>query len=79
LAARTGATIVPIGIGNSDLAMPKGSTIPKPLKIRVVVGSPMAPPERSSAGRVSRSKVHATTTALQGEIQAVYDQARLDA
>ena len=31
LAARTGAPIVPIGIGNSDVAMPKGQRIPKPL------------------------------------------------
>ena len=31
LSARTGAPIVPIGIGGSDLAMPKGSDVPKPL------------------------------------------------
>ena len=30
LSARTGAPIVPIGIGGSDLSMPKGSAIPKP-------------------------------------------------
>ena len=38
LSARTGAPIVPIGIGGSDLAMPKGSTIPKPYTIHVVIG-----------------------------------------
>jgi len=78
LAARTGACIVPIGIANSDKAMPKGSTIPKPVTIRVVVGPALPPPERSSAGRVSRSKVHQTTEALQRQIQAAYDRARLE-
>ncbi len=38
LSARTGAPIVPIGIAGSDLAMPKGSNVPKPYTIDVVVG-----------------------------------------
>ena len=79
LAARTGARIVPIGIGGSDRSMPKGSKIPKPIKITVVVGEPIDPPERSEAGRVARSKVHTTTEALRTGIQAVYDQARREA
>jgi 1-acyl-sn-glycerol-3-phosphate acyltransferase len=76
LAARTGATIVPLGIGNSDQSMPKGSRIPKPLRIRLVVGEPIPPPERSESGRVSRSKVHATSEALRRGIQEAYDLAR---
>jgi len=76
LAARTGARIVPIGIGNSDRAMQKGQKIPKPLPITVVVGEPLAPPERSDSGRVSRTKVHQTTEELRRRIQAVYDRAR---
>ena len=76
LAARTGAPIVPIGIGGSDLAMPKGRTIPKPLRIQVVVGEPMAAPERNQGGRVARSRVHAATEELAERIQSVYDQAR---
>ena len=76
LAARTGAQIVPLGIGNSDNAMPKGRTIPKPLRITLVVGDPLPPPERTEGGRVARSKVHATTDALREAVQAVYDQAR---
>jgi 1-acyl-sn-glycerol-3-phosphate acyltransferase len=76
LAARTGAQIVPIGIGNSDRAMPKGQTIPKPLRITVVVGEPLPAPERSGSGRVSRTRVHETTEALRQRIQVVYDRAR---
>lgn len=78
LAARTGAPIVPIGIGGSDVSMPKGRRIPRPLRIRVVVGEPVAPPARSEGGRVSRSTVHAKTVELQEAIQAVYDTARRD-
>jgi 1-acyl-sn-glycerol-3-phosphate acyltransferase len=76
LSARTGAPIVPIGIGGSDLAMPKGSTLPKPRTIQVVVGPALAPPRRTGGGRVSRSAVHATTQALVPALQAVYDEAR---
>ena len=76
LAARTGACIVPIGIGNSDRAMAKGQRIPKPLTITVEVGEAMAPPERAASGRVSRSKVRRATEELQGRIQAAYDRAR---
>ena len=62
LSARTGAPIVPIGIGGSDLAMPKGSTIPKPLTIQVVIGPrhPAAGPNRGRArvplGRARRHR-----------------------
>jgi 1-acyl-sn-glycerol-3-phosphate acyltransferase len=76
LSARTGAPIVPIGIGGSDLAMPKGKTIPKPLTIQVVIGPAIPPPPRTGGGRVSRSSVHAATDDLVVKLQAVYDEAR---
>jgi 1-acyl-sn-glycerol-3-phosphate acyltransferase len=47
LSARTGAPIVPIGIGGSDLAMPKGSAVPKPYTIQVVIGPAIPPPPRT--------------------------------
>ncbi len=76
LSARTGAPIVPIGIGGSDLAMPKGSTVPKPYTIQVVIGPAIPPPPRTEGGRVSRSAVRAATKALVPRLQAVYDEAR---
>jgi 1-acyl-sn-glycerol-3-phosphate acyltransferase len=78
LAARTGAPIIPIGIGGSDVAMPKGRRIPKPVRTRVVVGEPLAPPARTETGRVPRSHIHGTTEALREAIQSVYDEARRD-
>jgi 1-acyl-sn-glycerol-3-phosphate acyltransferase len=76
LSARTGAPIVPIGIGGSDQAMPKGSAIPKPRTIQVVIGPAIPPPPRTGGGRVSRSSVRAATEALVPKLQAVYDEAR---
>jgi 1-acyl-sn-glycerol-3-phosphate acyltransferase len=76
LSARTGAPIVPIGIGGSDLSMPKGSAIPKPFTIQVVIGPALAPPARTGGGRVSRSAVHATSEELVGQLQAVYDESK---
>ena len=76
LSARTGAPIVPIGIGGSDVAMPKGKTIPSPRTIQVVVGPAIPPPPRTGGGRVSRSAVHAATEALVPRLQEVYDDAR---
>ena len=76
LAARTGAPIIPVGIGGSDVAMPKGSRVPRPMRIELVVGAPVAAPERSVAGRVPRSTVHATTEALRRAVQESYDEAR---
>jgi 1-acyl-sn-glycerol-3-phosphate acyltransferase len=76
LSARTGAPIVPIGIGASDLAMPKGKAIPKPYTIQIVVGPAIPPPARTGGGRVSRSAVHAATEDLVGQLQTVYDEAK---
>ncbi len=76
LSARTGAPIVPIGIGGSDLAMPRGSAVPKPYTIQIVIGPPIPAPDRTQGGRVSRSAVRAATEALVPALQAVYDEAR---
>lgn len=75
LAARTGAPLVPVGIAGSDVSMPKGQRIPRPMRIDVVAGAPVPPPPRNASGRVPRSTVHATTEALRAAIQAAYDEA----
>ena len=38
LAARTGATVVPVGIGGSASVMPKGTKVPRPRHIHLEVG-----------------------------------------
>lgn len=70
VAARTGAVVVPVGIGGSDRAMPKGAKFPRPARIRIVVGTPIAPP--LSEGRVARSAVSAKSEELRIELERVY-------
>jgi 1-acyl-sn-glycerol-3-phosphate acyltransferase len=75
LAARTGATIVPVGIGGTMSVMPKGTRYPRPSKVHLIVGEPLAAPARSAAGRVPRSQVHKLTEDLRVSIQHLYQRA----
>jgi 1-acyl-sn-glycerol-3-phosphate acyltransferase len=75
LAARTGATIVPVGIGGTMSVMPKGTRYPRPSKVHMIVGQPLAAPARSAAGRVPRSQVHKLTEDLRASIQDLYQRA----
>ena len=72
VAARTGAVVVPVGIGGSDRAMPKGARIPHPARVRIVVGRPITPP--SSEGRVARSLLSAKSEELRVELERVYHE-----
>ncbi len=74
LAARTGATVVPVGIGGSASVMPKGKRLPRPRHIHLVVGRPIAPPARTGGGRVSRSTIHRLTEELTASLQDLYDR-----
>ena len=74
LAARTGATVVPVGIGGSASVMPKGTKVPRPRHIHLEVGEPIAPPERSGSGRVPRSRIHQLTGELNASLQGLYDR-----
>ncbi len=72
VAARTGALVVPVGIGGSEKAMPLGAKFPRFAKIRIVIGKPITPP--SSQGRIARSSVSAKSEELRAELEAVYRQ-----
>lgn len=78
LALRTGAPIVPVGIGGSEGALPKGSKRPRRVKVHMVVGSPIRP-EASGGTRVHRSDVAALTGRLQAELQSLFDRAQAGA
>jgi 1-acyl-sn-glycerol-3-phosphate acyltransferase len=75
LAARTGAPIVPVGISETDRALPRGSKRPRPVRSRVVVGPAVPAPQARDGARVPRSEITATTEALRIGLQAAYDQA----
>jgi 1-acyl-sn-glycerol-3-phosphate acyltransferase len=70
MAARTGACVVPIGIGGTDDVMPIRSKVPLPSKVRIVVGDALVVAKEQ--GRVSRAVVKAKSDELRSALQGVY-------
>jgi 1-acyl-sn-glycerol-3-phosphate acyltransferase len=77
VAARAGVPIIPVGIGGSEAAMPKGRNFIRPVKIHIVVGKPIAPPPKRESGRVSRKSVRVATDDLREILQDLYDRAQV--
>lgn len=77
LSCRTGAPIVPVGIGGSERAMPKGAKMVRPVKVHMIVGEPIHPP--GPPGRATRRAVHELTERLRQELQVLFDRARVKA
>lgn len=75
LSCSTGAPILPVGIGGSEAAMPKGARMVRPKQITVVVGEPMWPPEQTGERRVPRRAVREMTDQLSSRIQELFDEA----
>jgi 1-acyl-sn-glycerol-3-phosphate acyltransferase len=78
LAGKLQVPIVPVGIGGSEGAMPKGSRGIRPVKISIVVGAPIAPPVPTESGRVGRKGVRAVTDQLRERIQQLFDEAQAE-
>jgi 1-acyl-sn-glycerol-3-phosphate acyltransferase len=76
IACRQQVPILPIGLGGTEAAMPKGSRFPPPRQLTIVVGKPIYPPPPTSRGRVSRHAVKDLTAQLSAEIQLLFDEAQ---
>jgi 1-acyl-sn-glycerol-3-phosphate acyltransferase len=72
IASRTGATVVPVGISGTDRALPDGAKFPRPVKVHVVVGAPIAPLEQE--GRASRSAIAHKTEELRQALEDTYQE-----
>jgi len=72
VAARTGATVVPVGIGGSERAMPHGAKFPRPTKIRIIVGEPIATRPSEEGG--ARSVVTAKSEELRVALERLYHE-----
>jgi cytidylate kinase len=76
--SRTGVPIIPVGIGGSEAAMPKGAKVIKPQKVRVVVGEPLRAGTESGS-KARRAAVRARTAELHGVLQELFDEAQRQA
>ena len=76
VALRTGTPIVPVGIGGSEPAMPKGAKMIRPVPVRMVVGSPIEVTKPAPGERVSRRSVRELTERLTKELQGLFDEAQ---
>ena len=76
LSAKTGAPVVPLGIGGSQKVMPIGKIMPRPHRIRMILGEPMPPPETGKSARASRETRDAFTKNLSDKLQALFDEAQ---
>jgi 1-acyl-sn-glycerol-3-phosphate acyltransferase len=77
VAVRANVPIVPLGIGGSEKAMPKGAKWPRPARIAVAVGRPIWPPPAGDGERVPRRVVQELTDRLHAELQEVFDTAQV--
>jgi 1-acyl-sn-glycerol-3-phosphate acyltransferase len=80
LAARAGVPIVPVGIGGSERAMPKGAHFIRPTKVAIVIGEPLRVDGAGDAGkRVPREAIRELTLQLHEELQRLFDIAQIRA
>ena len=77
LSAKANAPILPVGIGGSETAMPKGSYIPKPRKVVILYGDLIpAPQPKEGARRVSRSEIREYSDELRSILQELFNKAQ---
>jgi 1-acyl-sn-glycerol-3-phosphate acyltransferase len=77
VAAKTGVPIIPVGIGGSEAMMPKGSKLPRPSRLVLLVGDPIPAPAPTESGRMPRSAVGALTQELHTVLQDLFDEAQV--
>src|SRR5262249_37837558 len=77
LAMKTGAPLLPVGIGGSAAMMPKGSKIIRPRKIVLVIGEPIYPPPTAEGTRAtSRHAVRTFPGDLTAGVKKMFDDAQ---
>lgn len=78
LSVMTGAPILPVGIGGSEHAMPKGTLLPRFRKVRFIFGEPILPPAPAEGRRTVTSAQRAEASAeLRAILQQLFDEAQV--
>lgn len=73
---RTGAPIVPVGIGGSEAAMGKGDSMIHPVRLSMVVGPPIHPAGAEGGTRAPRRAVRELSERLRSELQVLFDESQ---
>ena len=76
LACRAQVPIIPVGLGGTERAWPKGARFIRPKKVVLVVGEPLIPPVPEDGKRVKRSAMKAYNDQLHAELQRLFDLAQ---
>ena len=79
VALRQGVPIVPVGIGGSERAMPKGARMIRPVKLTMVIGAPIPVTAPAPGERVPRRAVRELTERLRHDLQLLFDEAQVRA
>lgn len=74
IAVKAGVPIIPVGIGGSERAMPKGAKFIYPRKVHVVVGTAIQVPV-GETGKAQRIAIRELSLVLHDELQRVLDRA----
>lgn len=80
VACRAQVPIVPVGIGGTERAMPKGRKVPPPVRLAMIVGEPIQPPPPvEGSNRVPRRAVKELTARVHEVVQQLFDEAQQSA
>ena len=74
-ACKANVPIVPVGIGGSERAMPKGAKFVYPRKVHMIIGAPIHP-RVDGSGRAPREAVKELSAELHAEMQRLFDAAQ---
>lgn len=76
LSSKSGAPILPVGIGGSAHSMPKGANLPKPGRVVLKYGALIPAPSNPDGSRVSRVQLREHSVLLRSTIQELFDEAQ---
>ncbi|MEY2415317.1 MAG: 1-acyl-sn-glycerol-3-phosphate acyltransferase [Ilumatobacteraceae bacterium] len=76
IAVKAGVPIIPVGIGGSERAMPKGAKFIRPSKLHVVVGKPIQAASNAASPKDQRDAARQLTVDLHAELQRLFDIAQ---
>ena len=76
VAVKAGVPIVPVGIGGSEWAMPKGAKFIRPQRLHVVIGKPIPVTKDAGSPKEQRDAARQLTIDLHAELQRLFDIAQ---